>query len=98
MATKITKTLKATAYHEAGHAVASIALRRPLTEASISPSDEQNTLGHCSHPPHPPSFQPDIEVTTRDRLRIEAACIVFFAGGAAETRFLGRRNLVGQTQ
>jgi ATP-dependent Zn protease len=48
-ARKATKREEATAYHEAGHAVIAVAVRRPFRYVTISPSED--ALGHVLHPP-----------------------------------------------
>ena len=79
------KKLKATAYHEAGHAVAAYNCRIAFTEVSIIPNDDTN--GRITFRKSPKSFQPDLCMNTRTRLRIENNAIVDFAGGKAEHKF-----------
>ena len=45
---------EATAYHEAGHAVAGFALKRAFTKVSIVPDD--TTVGHCAFLDLPPEI------------------------------------------
>ena len=55
----------ATAYHEAGHAVAAFLLRRRLRRATIIP--DEDSLGHIRTGRAPPTLQPDISTSLRDR-------------------------------
>lgn len=80
---RITKALRATAYHEAGHALAAWKERLPISTISIIP-DEDGTLGRVTHQAPPASFQPDIDAGLRVRDRIEKHAIVAFAGVEAE--------------
>ena len=48
---------EATAYHEAGHAVAGFALKRAFTKVSIVPDD--TTVGHCAFMPRPLKKPPE---------------------------------------
>lgn len=72
----------ATAYHEAGHALAAWHGRLPIRECSIVPDDGAGTLGHVTHHPSPTSFQPDVASATelRNRARIEAHVVTSLAG------------------
>ena len=90
-----------TAYHEAGHAVAALRLNRPLTCATIVPSDD-GSFGHVSA--RKLSQQMREQYTggpgcgrAGRRLRdvIEAEIVVLFAGGLAEARWKGHRRRLG---
>ena len=86
------KQLESTAYHEAGHAVAALALGRGVKCVSIVPGEE--ILGHCAH--HKlRSFQPDIHTNGRTLRRIEQSILILLAGGEAEAKFRGRHNHIG---
>ena len=84
------KALRATAFHEAGHAVASIWLQRPFKYVTIEPDGD--TLGHVHAWVPGKWFRPDLEVTPRVRALIDAEVSVLFAGGIAEKRHVGRSN------
>jgi hypothetical protein len=92
MSSKSTKALAATAYHEAGHAVASFSLGRTVRRVSIVPDGFY--LGHCRHAAQP-SFRPDMMADTKARLRAETEIVILLAGGIAEKKFAGRCNYVG---
>jgi len=79
---RVTKELRATAYHEAGHAVAAWHEHLPIRAVSVIADDD--TLGRVHHPPSPASFRPDIDAGPRARTRIEAHAIAFLAGTHAE--------------
>jgi ATP-dependent Zn protease len=86
------KEEEATAYHEAGHAVIALALRRGLSRVTIVPDDEAGSLGHCAGTRTGEWFQPDVDRSGRARRFIEDRVIILFAGFHAEHRFAGRRN------
>lgn len=69
---------EATAYHEAGHAVAALALGRPVHKVSIRP--DRDRLGWCEF--RKGAFRP-----TEDWLEREA--LIALAGLAAEARHTG---------
>jgi ATP-dependent Zn protease len=68
----------ATAYHEAGHAVAALALGRPVQRVSILPDRER--LGHCAF--GKAVFRPSEDWIEREML-------IALAGLAAEARHTG---------
>lgn len=82
--------LEQTAYHEAGHAVAALALNRAIRELSIVPTE--NSLGHLKNTKAPDSFRPDINVDNRTTTWIEREVLIGLAGPAAEARHVGRYN------
>jgi Peptidase family M41 len=88
------RKLLATAYHEAGHAVAAWELRLPTGITTIIPNDEQGSLGHCVVKA-PKWLQPDIDVDARTSHWIERKVIVSYAGRAAEKLLIGRNNNIG---
>ncbi len=91
MATERQK-LRATAYHEAAHAVA--AFRHDTRVTGLSIIAEVGTLGRC-HTQTPKWFRPDIQMTPRIRLKIESEIICLFAGNLAEKKLTGRNNWRG---
>lgn len=80
-------TLERTASHEAGHAVAGYALSRPFRRVSIKPG--KNNLGHCLFEPYGKSFDPELDLNSRIRERLEAGIICAYAGAAAEEALTG---------
>lgn len=79
--------LKATAYHEAGHAVLALLMGRPVQKVSIIPS--QNRLGAVT-------IQKGRVKKSTDRL--ESEMLILLAGMAAEARVTGQYNLQGAGQ
>jgi hypothetical protein len=80
-------TLWATAYHEAGHAVAAMAYGKGIRRqgATIVPAKgELGSVWMLKHIPGDPSV--DL-LTPRMRVRIEEDIIVSLAGGAAQRKF-----------
>jgi len=82
--------LRSTAFHEAGHVVASIWLQRPFKYVTIEPAGD--ALGHMQGWVPGKWFRPDMELTPRVRSLIDAEVSVLFAGGIAEKRHVGRSN------
>ena len=82
------------AYHEAGHAVAAFDQRLRYKYVSIIP-DDKGSLGQVQLASFPEDFQPDIDVTLRDRLRIEKIVIINFAGSMAEAKYRGEEPEYG---
>lgn len=87
------RRLEAVAYHEAGHAVASLALRRAIRFVSIVP--EAETLGRLKLTKAPATMRLDIDAEHRTKAWIEREILITFAGPAAEAHFTGRRNHIG---
>ena len=85
--------LNATAYHEAGHAIA--AWRNYLTFKYVTIKPEAGSLGHMLHNRLPKWFKPDIESTDRQRLHGERLIVTNFAGQIAEAKFRRRRPRYG---
>jgi hypothetical protein len=84
--------LDATAYHEAGHAIARWWLGLRFKEASIVPNSAEGTLGYVLGKGLPKWFNPDThDDNPRVRLRAEKEIISLFAGRIAEQKFRGRR-------
>jgi len=89
----VSKRLLATAYHEAGHAVAARHEGRATKRVTIVP--EGDTLGVCSFYPLRETESFAWDASTRNRIRIERLIISALGGCAAEARFVGRHNLIG---
>lgn len=100
MTKKPSKELFCIAYHEAGHAVAAYSLEIPLYRATIVPNEADGSVGHVLYGR---LTRGEIEalqagsyfLTPGRRVKIEYRIIATFAGGIAEQRYRGRRNLVG---
>ena len=79
----------ATAYHEAGHAVAAVVLELPFEVVTIVPNDKTETLGHVS-------IVGSLSVINLDRREFRAEnrddLIMTMAGPVAEERLRGKRN------
>ena len=92
MSPKQARTLTATAYHEAGHAVAQWRQYMRFKHVTIKP--EGDSLGHVLSR-QPRWLDPEGEVTGRKRLRVEREIIADFAGQLSEGKFRGRRPRFG---
>lgn len=86
------KRKKATAYHEAGHAVA--AWRQGLKFKRVTIKPDADSLGHVLKG-FPKWFRPDNDQSDRVRLHAERHIIMDFAGQLAEAKFRGRRPRYG---
>lgn len=82
--------LTATAYHEAGHAVAAWWFDLPFEKASVI--EDEDTLGRVNFTPPGNDFRPDIEVDARTQRRIEHTIVVALAGPLAGEKFSGATN------
>lgn len=94
MPKQVAASLRATAFHEAGHAVAAFALGRPVKQASIVP--EKGTLGHVRLGGRNQVRR--METTAlgfRARYRVERDLMGTLAGPEAERRATGRGNNIG---
>jgi hypothetical protein len=89
------KRLEATAYHEAGHAIAAWWLQLPFKRVTITPNADAGSLGHLLHDRAPKWFNPEIKAGDRQRLRAERHIITGFAGQIAEGKYRGRRPRYG---
>jgi ATP-dependent Zn protease len=89
------KHLEATAYHEAGHAVATIELGRAVRRLTILPDAEQSSRGHCQGTTEGEWFHPAYNSDGRTRARVEQRLMITLAGAIAERHFTGHRNNVG---
>lgn len=76
-------TIESTAYHEAGHVVADIALRQQPRHVTIEPNQKEGSLGHVAGRRFPKEFQPDVAISSRGRDIIERRAIGFLAGVTA---------------
>jgi ATP-dependent Zn protease len=81
---KPTKSIIATAYHEAGHAVIAYLEDLVLREVSIVPTSD--TLGHCRYA-QAHHFNPEARVPPAMRARIAAHIMGSLAGPDAERRY-----------
>lgn len=82
----------ATAFHEAGHAVAAAVLGRPIQKVTIAPANLQTgglRLGACE-------IQKGRSKPTKDWLEDEV--VIFFAGMVAESQFTNQYCQVGAAQ
>ena len=82
--------LERVAYHEAGHAVAAVAVGRRFLRVSIIPDDE--TVGRCTFPRPSRPFHSITTVDGRDRRRLNAAIVTTLAGLEAEAIFSGEAS------
>ncbi len=82
---KRTKKLEATAYHEAGHAVAAWAHGVRTKHLSILPDDDSE--GRHAHVPYFSGMHPDYDNSPRVQRRLENMVLVCLAGPAAQQRF-----------
>jgi hypothetical protein len=80
------KQLWATAYHEAGHAVAAIHLRVGIGRQGVSIVPSEGAFGTC-HILKSFSGNPELEITGRIRLGAEKMAIILLAGPAAQRNF-----------
>ena len=78
--------LAATAYHEAGHAVACRLMGAKVKSATIVPKKGEYD-GRVVHESMFRGLKPDIELTGRARLQIERSIIICLAGAAAQRRY-----------
>jgi hypothetical protein len=83
--------LRATAYHEAGHAVIRWAQRRAFRLVTIESGDDH--AGRTEHYPVGDWFRPDLEVDGRVRHRIEDEIRGAWAGPLAEAIYLGHPDI-----
>jgi Peptidase family M41 len=91
--TRKERKLRATAYHEAGHAVA--AWKFGLRFKHVTIKAQEDTLGHMLHGRSPKWFRPDCDNSDRTRLRAERRIITSLAGQLAEGKYYGRRPRFG---
>ena len=84
---KRTKKLESTAYHEAGHAVVTIAHNVRVHSVSIIPDPDEESLGHIKHsnPLRGIDFEWDNSIRARDRG--EKLVEICMAGPIAQKRY-----------
>lgn len=87
MAKQPTKKLRATAYHEAGHAVAHIQLRQPFQYATIIP--REGSLGHIGEKNLDHRFEQGSGLV--HRAKVESQIIICWAGPYAQYKYLHKR-------
>jgi ATP-dependent Zn protease len=80
--------VEATAYHEAGHAVVTVALRRKVHSATIIP--HADTHGRVHHETPLRGIRLDFDGSPRARLRAEDAIMISLGGGMAQRRAFPR--------
>ena len=78
--------LWATAYHEAGHAIASIHLKVGIGRLGVSIVPSEGTAGTC-HTLKGFRGSPELETTDLMRLGAEKRAIILFAGPAAQRKY-----------
>lgn len=83
--------LLATAYHEAGHAVAAVLLKRRFQMISILPDGESE--GHVSLSGLG-KVQSEVPVEARTRRKLEREILIYLAGPTAEALGTGTRELL----
>jgi ATP-dependent Zn protease len=83
------RALRATAYHEAGHAVVALLWEHP-TMATIVPSGD--ALGSTRHRSWGARFRPDLAMTPGRAARLQARITTLLAGDIAERRATGSRS------
>ena len=80
--------LLATAYHEAGHAVAAWNQNIPIRKISVEKAP--GIAGFVHHAPIMGGLRPDVDRSSRVRLRAEKLVRVYLAGPAAQRRYNAR--------
>jgi hypothetical protein len=84
---------RATAYHEAGHAVMSVELR--LVVASVNLHRDEHQLGVCRGGGALPQEEDFHMPNGKTRRWVEREIMVLLAGSEAEAMFTGRKNHLG---
>ena len=92
---RITKALRATAYHEAGHAVVAWLQGHGFKGVSIVAAGVEGSVGRVTANRAPPWFRPDVQMDRRHQTLCDMEIRELLAGFEAERRFTGRRNHVG---
>ncbi len=90
------KRIEVTAYHEAGHAIADLAIGRAFRYVTIEP--DEDTLGHCMGVAYRGGQRLEMDAyegNTRARAWIEKRVKVYLAGNVAERRVTGRAVVAG---
>jgi ATP-dependent Zn protease len=82
---------KATAYHEAGHAVATWRLLNKVPRrATVIPNPKKNTLGHILHDSPLKGIRLDIDGSLRAEARAHQVIMICLAGAIAQRRIAPR--------
>ena len=89
----MTKAIEKTAYHEAGHAVASYFHHIPFSSITIIP--EEDCLGCLKHPEPKNPFHEFDDITLKKADWIEKMILVRLTGQIAEWKFANRHNWKG---
>jgi len=79
---------EATAYHEAGHAVAYFRLGKRIRKVTIVPNGEYQ--GCCFGYGKYPELNGSVEITPGIEKKVEQEIIILFAGSIAQAKYLGR--------
>jgi len=87
-------SLRRTAFHEAGHAVAAVLQRKALRKVTIVPDKESEDLG-CTFTERFGTLFHEAHVGRKQRGLLEREVMVLLAGPEAEALASGRRNHVG---
>ncbi|MDQ3928218.1 MAG: hypothetical protein M3328_03615 [Chloroflexota bacterium] len=96
MAGEVTDELRATAYHEAGHAVLKVVHHVRLNRVAVVPDEDRGSLGHVAYSVAE-AFKHRVQHDTSPdvRARGEVLIISSMAGRLAEARYTGSENLEG---
>ena len=92
------KKLKATAYHEAGHAVAAFAMGKRFKKVSVIPNSDEDSLGRVSGCGWKSKLNPEFDDGARVRNLVEAQIIILLAGPVAEAKLTGQFNHIGASK
>lgn len=79
----------ATAYHEAGHAVAAVLLGLQLVRVSIAPTPERGSVGHTEVKPLRRVLPTGGEASPHQRFNADVILMMTIAGRVAESHFVG---------
>ena len=85
IASSLCRKLRATACHEAGHAVAAWHTDLKFRRVTIKPEDD--SLGHLMHSRFPKWFNPELDKGDRARMYAEHLIVVGSAWQLAEAKF-----------
>ena len=87
---KATAQLRATAYHEAGHAVVALWREAPMPRR-VTVVGKGESLGSVTHASWGVRFRPDLELTLSRARRLQACTDALLAGVIAQSHGTGRR-------